>query len=182
MHRLAVLGLLVSVGFGALWLTWAIKAFGGPHASIRPVYVVAAVMALASLWPTDAPPARRVPARLTKAASLLYVAIVVAEIVALNVMASTLQAHGRLAYLQPAIGLVIGLHFFPLGHLFRMPALRYLGKIMMVAAMLAICAMAIGASEGVAIGADALINGLSLFVVTTRPRLRVSRQTSSTSG
>lgn len=174
MRGFAVAGLLVANAFGALWLRWAIVALAGPDAPVWPAYVIAlGVFAVA---------VRRFGRRARVASGtrrngrtpLVYIAVVAGEILALNLMLYELQSHGLLAYLHPSIGLVIGLHFFPLARLFGIPAMNLLGVVMVVAAFAAFGAVSIGLPIAIAVGSDALINGLSLLATTVLPRRRVA--------
>ena len=173
MRGRAIVSILIGNIFGALWLDWAIKAFAGPDAAVWPAYAFAAGVFVVAVWRLDgsSPPAMR--ARQRRPTPFAYIAIVVGEIVALNLMAYALQSHGAIAYLRPAIGLVIGLHFFPLARLFGIPAMKVLGAVMVVAAVAAMGALALGLPPATVVGSAALINGLSLLATTMFSRRRV---------
>lgn len=135
-----------------------------------PVCAAAALTSVVSIWrhdqhssPGPFPPRKRL-------APSVYLAIVAGEILALNVMLYGLQAYNKLSYLRPAIGLLIGLHFFPLARLFGIPAMHLLGAVMIMAALTAIGLALIGLPLPAAMGIDALINGLTLLVIAVLPR------------
>lgn len=166
MRGRAILSILIGNIFGALWLSWAIKAFGGPDTQAWPVYAIASGVFAVAVWRIDGRSRPESGVRRKGLRPFLYLAIVVGEILALNIMVYELQSHGVMAYLQPAIGLIIGLHFFPLAQLFGIPAMKLLGAVMVVAALAAIGAVLFGLPLATAVGSDALINGVSLMAVT----------------
>lgn len=174
MRGFAMAGLLIGNGFGAIWLGWAITAFAGPDVPIWPAYAVAlglfavAVRRMGRSSRFASGPRRKL---LTP---LVYLAIVAGEILTLNLMVYELQSHGLLAYLRPTIGLLIGMHFFPLARLFGIPAMNLLGAVMVVAALAAFGAVSIGFPMAISVGGDALINGLSLMATTVLPHRRAA--------
>ena len=173
MRGRAIVSILIGNIFGALWLGWAIKAFAGPDAAVWPAYALAMGVFVFAVWRlggSSRPPALR--ARQNRTTPFAYIAIVAGEIVALNFMAYALQSHGAIAYLRPAIGLVIGLHCFPLVQLFGIPAMKTLGAVMVVAALTAMGAVALGLPPAIAVGSDAMINGLSLMATAGLSRRR----------
>jgi hypothetical protein len=172
MRGFPIAGLLIGIGFGGLWLSWAITAFAGPDAPVWPAYAVALGLFAVAVRRTGARSRLAAGTRRNRLAPLVYLAIVVGEILALNLMVYELQSHGLLAYLRPSIGLVIGLHFFPLAQLFGIPAMNLLGAVMVVAALAAFGAASLGLPLAIAVGGDALINGLSLLTTTVLPRRR----------
>lgn len=173
MRRFAIAGLLIGNGFGAVWLGWAIRAFAGPSAPVWPAYAVALGLFAVAVLRRDGN-ARFAGTRRNQRTPLVYLAVVAGEVIALNVMVYELQSHSLLAYLYPSIGLVIGLHFFPLARLFGMPAMNLLGAVMVMAAFAAFGAASIGLPKDIAVGGDALINGLSLMATTVLPRRRAA--------
>ena len=174
MRGFAIAGLLVANAFGALWLGWAIVAFAGRDAPVWPAYVVALGVFAFAVRRSDRRARFASGTRRNALTPLVYLAVVVAEILALNLFLHELQSHGLLAYLHPSIGLVIGLHFFPLARLFGIPAMNLLGSVMVVAAFAAFGAVSIGLPLAIAVGGDALINGLSLLATTVLPRRRAA--------
>ena len=174
MRGFAIAGLLVANAFGALWLGWAIAAFAGRDAPVWPAYVIALGAFAFAVRRFDGRVRFALGTGRNGLTPLFYLAVVVAEILALNLMLYELQAHGLVAYLHPSIGLVIGLHFFPLARLFGIPAMNLLGAVMVLAAFAAFAAVSIGFPLAIAVGSDALINGLSLFAATILPRRRAA--------
>lgn len=172
MRGFSIAALFIGNGFGALWLGWAISDLAGPNAPVWPAYAVALGLFAVSVWRLGV--RRTVTPRPEKtwARGLAYLLIVFGEILALNFLVYELQAHGLLGYLHPTIGLVIGLHFFPLARLFKMPAMNLLGAVMVGAAAAAFGAASLGVPPRIAIGLDALVNGFSLLATTFMPRRR----------
>lgn len=170
----AIAGLLVGNGFGGLWLGWAITAFAGPDASVWPAYAVALVVFGVAVRRMGRSSHFASGTRRKGLTPLVYLAVVAGEIVILNLMVYELQSHSLLAYLYPAIGLVIGVHFFPLARLFGMPTMNLLGAVMVAAALAAFGAASIGVPPAVAVGSNALINGLSLLASTVILRRRAA--------
>lgn len=174
MRGSAIASVLVGNGFGGLWLAWAIAALAGPDAPVWPAYALALGVFAVAVWRLDGGSRAVTGGRRNRASPIVYLGIVVGEILALNLMVYELQAHGLLAYLRPAIGLIIGLHFFPLARLFGIPAMTLLGAVMVVAAIAAAGAMSIGLPPATATGGDALVNGLALLATTVLPRRRAA--------
>jgi hypothetical protein len=173
MRRFAIAGLLIGNGFAAVWLGWAITAFAGPDAPVWPAYAVALGVFAVTVRRRGGS-ASFAGTRRNRLTPLVYLVVVAAEILALNTMVYELQSHSLLAYLYPSIGLVIGLHFFPLARLFGIPAMNLLGAVMVMAAFAAFGAASIGLPKAIAVGGDALINGLSLLATTVLPRRRAA--------
>ena len=174
MRAFAIAGLLIGNGFGAVWLSWAITAFAGSDAPVWPAYAVALGLSAVAVRRLDGRPRLASGTRRNGLTPLVYLAIVAGEILALNLMANELQLHGLMAYLRPSIGLVIGLHFFPLARLFGVPAMNLMGAVMVVAALAAFGAGSMGLPIAIAVGGDALINGLALLATTVLPRRRAA--------
>jgi hypothetical protein len=59
--------------------------------------------------------------------------IFAAEIVAMNIAAYVLSGHHLEQYLIPAIAIIVGLHFYPLAHLFRAPRYHITASLMTLA-------------------------------------------------
>lgn len=170
MRGFAIVGLLIGNGFGALWLGWAITAFAGPDAPTWPAYALAVGLSAVAVRRFERRSRGTPGGRRNRQAPFVYLAIVAVEILALNLMVYEMQLHGLTAYLRPSIGLIIGLHFFPLARLFGVPAMNLLGAVMVAAALAALGAASIGLPIAIAIGGDALVNGLSLMATTILPR------------
>lgn len=174
MRGFGTLGLLIGNSFGCLWLVWAIKALAGSNAPVWPAYATALVVSAVAVWRLNRRSDFSSGGKQFRSRPIVYVAIVAGEIVALNLLVYGLQSYGLLSYLLPAIGLVIGVHFFPLARLFGVPTMKLLGTVMVVAAFAAIGAILIGFPVATAVGANALINGVSLLATTVVSRRRAA--------
>jgi hypothetical protein len=158
----ARIGLLIGIGFGALWMAWATALLSLGSASI--VFVAAPALLLGATALLR-PVAGRSPAPSTgpHRTWLWYSLVILAEIVALNLLFLLIEARGWQEYRPPAIGLIIGLHFLPLGWAMRFAGFRLLGMAMSAAAVAAIAAIALGADPRLAAGLDCLANALLLW-------------------
>ena len=164
MERLyARLGLLIGIGFGVLWATWAAALLSfGRAGTVGIAAATIALVAAALLRPLAFGGRPRGTAGRHRT-WLWYILVVVAEIVALNLLFLLIEARGWQEYRPPAIGLIVGLHFLPLGWTMRFSGFRLLGMAMTLAAVLAIVAMALGADNRLAAGLDCLANALLLW-------------------
>jgi len=153
-------GLLIGIGFGALWANWAVQLLSLGRAGLALVAGATLALAAAALLRPVARPAAAPGPRRTW---LWYLVVVIGEIAALNLLFLLIERQGWQLYRLPAIGLVIGLHFFPLGQAVRFPGFRLLGAVMVAAAMAAIAAIALGAAPRLATGLDCLANALLLW-------------------
>jgi hypothetical protein len=157
----ARLGLLIGIGFGALWANWAAQLLALGRIGLAVVAVPALALAAAALLrPLARPPGAATGPRRTW---LYYLLVVVGEIALLNLLFWLIERQGWQLYRLPAIGLVIGLHFFPLARAVRFPGFRLLGAVMVGAALAAIAAIALGADPRRAAGLDCLANALLLW-------------------
>jgi hypothetical protein len=157
----ARIGLLIGIGFGALWASWAAALLSLGRASLPVVAVPSLLLAAAALLrPLSRPPGA---ARSPRRTWLYYVLVVVGEIAALNLLFWLIERQGWQLYRPPAIGLIIGLHFFPLARAVRFPGFMLLGAIMVAAAVAAIAAIALGGDPRLAAGLDCLANALLLW-------------------
>jgi hypothetical protein len=157
----ARLGLLIGIGFGALWASWAAALLSLGRASLPGVAVPALALAAAAvLRPLARPPGAASGPRRTW---LYYVLVVIGEIVLLNLLFWLIERQGWQLYRLPAIGLVVALHFLPLARAIRFPGFILLGTVMAGAAVAAIAAIALGADPRLAAGLDCLANALLLW-------------------
>jgi hypothetical protein len=143
------MGIFASAGFGAFWAAAALSACHGSFAVPGYLFAVAVLAALTIAGgqlmrtarrgnlPDDADPGdrRRVRHR--------FLAIFVAEIAAMNVAAWWLVPQ-HMAYLIPAVALIVGVHFYPLASLFRAPHYRLTATAMTLASLAAVAAIALG--------------------------------------
>jgi hypothetical protein len=159
----ARVGLLIGIGFGALWAAWAMALLSLGRAGMTVIAAAPTALAAAAV---SRPLVFRGPPRGTagpRRTWLWYSLIVVAEIVALNLLFVLIEARGWQEYRPPAIGLIVGLHFLPLGRAMRFSGFRLLGTAMTAAAVAAIVAIALGADPRLAAGLDCLVNALMLW-------------------
>jgi len=150
--RRRAIGMLGGASFGGVWAAWAALGLPGRHDDCTAFFSVAALAILTGLVVAtigllriarhaDLPQATGSGQR--RHARRGYLLILVAEIVAMNIAAWALYPH-HMNYLVPAIALVVGLHFFPLGALLRQPHLRIAALAMSAAALASIAALALG--------------------------------------
>lgn len=176
----ARLGLLIGTGFGALWATWAAALLSlGRIASVG-IAATAALLIVAALSMPVTARRRARPASMSRRTWLWYGLIVLGEIVALNLILRVIGNHGAQDYARPAIGLIVGLHFFPLGWAMRVPGFYWLGTAMTAAALVTIAAIAWGGSVDLAAGIDCAVNALLLWTsvaLALAPRLHRERDT-----
>lgn len=123
------LGMFACASFGAFWACTAVLTAATSYSSIAYVAIalitvsllIAAVRLMrrsrhmTSLSDSVSPSQRRT--------RWMFFGIFAGEIIALNIVASLLVSHHLVAYLMPAIAIIVGLHFYPLARLFR--ATRY---------------------------------------------------------
>jgi hypothetical protein len=143
------MGIFASAGFGAFWAATALSACHGrlavPGYLVAFAILAALVVAGGQLMrvarrgnlPDGADPGDR---RRTRRRFLV---IFVAEIAAMNVAAWWLVPQ-HMAYLIPAIALIVGVHFYPLASLFRAPHYRLTATAMTLASLAAVAAIALG--------------------------------------
>jgi len=143
-------GVAVCAAFGALWATWGISTWSAPLRDAG--YAMGGLVAGSLLWlalrmigdarklssADDAPASQR------RRVGLLFTAIFAAEIVALNIVAWLLAKQNLLAYLMPAIAIIVGLHFYPLASLFRARHYRITATLMTLAGVAGTMAIASG--------------------------------------
>lgn len=173
-------GMLVAAAFGALWANAALTA--EPALQVWPVQIaivavtVALILAgmatllhgkrLAKIPGNPALPQRRVWRK--------FLLVLFAEIVALNLVAWQLGVHELMAYLMPAIAIIVGLHFFPLARIFRAPHMHVTATVMTLAGIGAVLAMVWGAQPALANATADVVCALALWLTAgfTWSRLR----------
>lgn len=148
------MGVFACTGFGALWACSALAL--GPTALHNAGYLVVALMTGSLLWAMldmlrhsrqmtaasdPAPLARR---RMTGR----FLGIFAAEIVLINIAAHVLNSQHALQYLMPAIAIVVGLHFYLLAPLFRVPIYHVTATMMTLAGVAGVIALALQAPAG----------------------------------
>jgi hypothetical protein len=134
--RGAAVGAAFGVGWAAYGLSlspmWA-KATGGAVAVIAIIMLILAARRLMQRARSLPGPDAAQQAR-GRRQRLGFIAVLVGEIVLLNVAVALLSAPALRVYWVPAIALVVGVHFLPLAWLFRMKAFWACGVAMMAAA------------------------------------------------
>jgi hypothetical protein len=94
-----------------------------------------------------------------------FIAVLVAEIVLLNLAVMPLRGPGLRVYWIPAIALVVGAHFLPLAWLFRMRAFWACGLAMMAgAALAAIVIIQAPEAAGLVVAVESLVNAAILWL------------------
>lgn len=101
----------------------------------------------------------------------------VGELVLLNIVVSLLAANGLNDYWIPAISAVVGLHFWPMAHFFRVASYWWVGAAMMAGAAITAVLIERHTSTAVAVvHPEGLANALILWaalgigVVAARPK------------
>jgi low temperature requirement protein LtrA len=164
------MGVFACTAFGALWASSALS-LGAPTLGTVG-YAVIALITGSLLWfaigmlrrsrqmssaNDPAQPAQR-------RTNLRFLAIFAAEIVLINIAAVVLNHHHALDYLMPTIAIVVGLHFYPLASLFRVPRYHVTATVMTVAGLAGVLGLAAHApSNTVNVSVDALC-ALTLWI------------------
>jgi hypothetical protein len=164
-------GALVGILFGA---GWAVYGAGGLPQSGRwacwaATAIIVAVLIRAA-WRLRAdsrslPKAGAEARAAGRRARIGFIAVLIAEVVLLNVAVALLSGPGQRIYWVPAIALVVGVHFLPLAWLFRMKAFWACGVAMTAGALLA--AFAISQAPmfaGLIVVANSLVNAAILWL------------------
>jgi ABC-type iron transport system FetAB permease component len=155
--RGGIIGYLIGLAFAFYWLNVGTAAVGGTAGSI--IFVFGGLVLLAALWRVGANRDR--PTSSGRFVWGWYVAAVIAEIIALNVVVLTLSKSYRVAYQAPVIGTIVGLHFIGLWLATRMPRFLSLSATMTA---LNLVALALPATHAPAVLAG--LGSASLLAVT----------------
>lgn len=174
------IGMLVAAAFGAAWAYSAASA--EPALRVWPFRIaivavtVVLVVAAASIilrgrrhanvevpGHPDTPPRR---------AWRQFLVVLLAEILAMNLAALWLSAHGLVAYLMPTIAIIVGLHFFPLARIFRAPYLP-VAAVMTLIGTGSVLAMALGMRAATANAVADIVCALALWSTAGFVWLRV---------
>ena len=155
------IGIIVAVGFGALWAVWA-RAWLIHYPTVVPcvAYAIAAAVSVALMAAgfTTVRRARQrsgepdTPAAVRSRIGRQYWIVVIAEVVVLNIAAATLLGHNHGEYLASVFAIIVGLHFFPLARIFRAPHYHVTATLMTIAGGAATLAIAAGAPAVMAAG------------------------------
>lgn len=142
------MGVFACAAFGALWASSALSPGAPTLGTIG--YALIALITASLLWlavgmlrrsrqmSTANDPAQ--PAQ--RRTNLCFLAIFAAEIVLIEIAAVLLGRHHAIDYLMPTIAIVVGLHFYPLASLFRVPRYHVTATVMMVAGLVGVLALA----------------------------------------
>jgi hypothetical protein len=164
------MGVLACAAFGALWASSALSLGAPTLGNVGYVVIALITGSLLSLaigmlrrsrqMSTAHDPAQPAQRRTNRC----FLAIFAAEIVLINIVAVVLNHHHALDYLMPTIAIVVGLHFYPLASLFRVPRYHVTATVMTVAALIGVLALAAHApSDTVNVSVDAVC-ALTLWI------------------
>jgi len=163
------MGIFASAGFGAFWAVTALSACRGGFIVAGYLFTLAMLAALVVAGGQLVRAARRdgLPENgdpnARRRMRHRFLAIFVAEVVAMNVVAWWLWPR-HMASLVPAIALVVGLHFYPLASLLRAPHYRLTATAMTLAGVAGIAAIAMGCDGSTC---NALVGAFCALVLWT---------------
>jgi hypothetical protein len=156
-------GILFMALFGATWAWQAAGKLPMPYTAI--IYVLAAAVAGTLVWVSfkfrklaqsqPEPSAEELTA--SARAGKWFYWVLGAEAVALFVTGNVLLKLHLLDYIWPAVALIVGLHFFPLRYVFRLPVYNASGTLMSLVGVVAMLALATGHDLGMAHGWDVAV-------------------------
>lgn len=165
-------GMIVAAFFGAMWVSWAHPWLARlPDPVCWSIYAAAAAITIALLAAgiaairrargeydtgNTSPAVRR---RIWRR----YWLVVIAEVVVLNLLAAGLMGNGLGQYLPPAFAIVVGMHFFPLARIFRVPHFHATAILMTLSGCAATLTIVSGQSAVVAGGANDLACAVALW-------------------
>lgn len=173
------IGMLVGAGFGSWWAFTAINAAPAWHtwpseAFIALVTAILVAAGVATIWRgrrmAASAGATQQPRRHVWRKFLL---VLVAEIVALNFIFMGLTHYHLMAYVVPAIAIIVGLHFYPLARTFRAPYMHITATLMTLAGIGAVGAMLSGAEASAATTVAAAICAITLWMTAAIGWLQV---------
>jgi hypothetical protein len=177
-------GILFMSLFGAAWTCQAAGDLPMPYAAVIYAAAIAVTGALVGvsfhfrrLARSQPEPGAEDKAAAARAKGWFYW-VLGAELAALAVAGNVLIDLHRLDYLGPAVALIVGLHFFPLRHVFHVPVYDFTGTLMSLVGILAMAALASGHDLGLDHGWDLVTGfacGLILWGTCAAVILRVRR-------
>jgi hypothetical protein len=156
-------GIMFMALFGAVWAWQAAGNLSMPYAAL--VYGVAALMAggllivsfsFRKLARSQPEPSAEELAAAARADKWFYW-VLGGEGVALFLAGAILPNLHLAAYLWSAVALIVGLHFYPLRYVFRLPVYDVTGTLMSLAALMVIVALATGYDLGLPHGWDVVL-------------------------
>lgn len=164
------MGVFSCAGFGALWASSTLSP-GAPTLGAVGYAVIALItasllsLAIGMLRRSRQMSIANDPAPLVqRRTNRRFLAVFAAEIVLINIAAVVLGQHHAIDYLMPTIAIVVGLHFYPLASLFRVPRYHVTATAMTVAGLVGVLALAAHApSDTVNVSVDALC-ALTLWI------------------
>lgn len=156
-------GLVIGAAFGLVYVLVNATALASPAGRVvQAVGVVAFVAVLVALWRARSAPIGEGPPR--EGFGPVYWIVLAAELVAM--FGGNLLLNGPLALPEgvlPWITLVVGVHFLPLGRLWRAPSLGWLGAGLAVLGAVGLVLAATGASHAVVATVAGLCPGAVLL-------------------
>ena len=163
------IGIIVCAGFAAVWANAARTGWTPPYTWL--ILLVTAVLSGALLVGGillirrgrrlsrargDSGPPRRGMWR-------MFTVVLIAEIVALNILAYLLAGHHLIPYLMPGVAIIVGLHFFPLARTFHARHLNATATVMTLAGIAAVVTIAVGGPAGAASSVSDVVCALTLW-------------------
>jgi hypothetical protein len=167
-------GILVCAGFGALWAcsglsAWPLGVAGMAYAVVVAIAGTLAIVGIGLVRNGRRAASARASADLPSSAPARrtgwwFTVVLVAEIIAMNILAWLLVGHDLTRYLLPGIAIIVGLHFYPLAWLFRAPHYRVTATLMTLAGLVGVAAMLHGAA---AHPVNAVVDGVCALTLWT---------------
>lgn len=161
--RGSVTATATETGFAGAWGVAGASLLRGPSGSVVVIVVAATTLVLlaVAVRTLGAVPARGSgdPERATdfaRARTLRWVVLV--EVVAVALMICVLAVAGLQRYLAPAVALVVGIHFLPLGRIFRTSAHYFTAILLTGAGLIALIGLVRGGSVHSAEAWDAALD------------------------
>ena len=132
--RARIIGSAIGLFFGGVWSVLGARALSsGWRLLVADAGIVLTVVLIVRLWRTP----RRSDAAPAVFRSRYYIAAVVLELIALNVVGNLLLRSGRAGYLLTSVGVIVGLHFIGLWLATRMPRFLWIAGAMCAVSTLA---------------------------------------------
>lgn len=161
--------ILAFAGFGAWWAGSALR--DAPLPLVEAGYLLVAAITLALLFAAicllrssqglkQAAETSSLPRRRTAG---IFIAVLVAEVIAINFAALLLASHHLRSGLLPLIAIIVGLHFYPLARLFRTPYYDITATVMTLAGVVGLAALLAGCPTPSTLAAVAAVCAFTLW-------------------
>lgn len=166
-------GAAVGTLFGAGWWTYGLRPGAAPVRVVLGalgLMVAVTLLALARRLVFTPRAATRGVVRQPRSRRtvLAFAALVVVEVLLLNLVILALSPPALHVWWPLAISVVVGLHFLPMARIFQRPELTACGLAMLAAALVAGVGFALGADRVLVGSLESLANGAILWVTTAR--------------